>query len=138
MKCTLLVAVLTIQSSYLKNFERPVSDGVQTPDTVQWWIAPTGTWRIKTFAIDHDIHTYRIGATDPNFENVAQANTLKHYGDVIFKMQSFEFADCAVGERESKAFTDAGFKPNFQMESERYLFWNPDGGSYKTISEPTD
>jgi hypothetical protein len=136
MKCTLLVAVLTIQSSYLKNIELPVEDTIQAPDTVQWWIAPTETWRIRTFAIDHDIHTYRIGTDDPEYENVARVNTLKHYGDVISKMQSFEFADCTVGEREYKAFKDAGFSPTFDVEGKRFIFWNPDSRTYRTISKP--
>ena len=54
-KGTLIIGVLTVESSYAQNSERP-SRGV--PDTVQFWIDPGGAWRIRTYAIDHDIHPH--------------------------------------------------------------------------------
>ena len=56
---TLILAVLTVESSYLQEVERPTKN---VPDTVQFWFTPDSQWRIKTFAIDHDIHVHRIGA----------------------------------------------------------------------------
>src|SRR5207245_4972487 len=55
---TLVLAVLSVQSSYRNNTEKPASD---VCDTVQWWITPDNTWRIKTFALDHDIHVHEVG-----------------------------------------------------------------------------
>src|SRR5216684_2122170 len=54
----LVLALLTVESSYTQNIERPAS---KTPDTLQFWIAPDGTWRIKTYAIDEDVHIHRLG-----------------------------------------------------------------------------
>ena len=58
---TLVLAILTVESSYVQEIERPAT---RVPDTVQFWFAPESDWRIKTFAIDHDIHAYRIGKTN--------------------------------------------------------------------------
>ena len=55
---TLIVAILSIESSYLDEVERPVKD---VPDTVQFWLTSASQWRIKTYAIDHDIHVHRLG-----------------------------------------------------------------------------
>src|SRR5262245_21305082 len=57
-KGTLIIGILTIESSYAQNTERP-SRGV--PDTLQFWIAPDRAWRIRTYATDHDIHPYSLG-----------------------------------------------------------------------------
>src|SRR5689334_5838318 len=90
---TLIVAVLTVESSYLQEVERPAKN---VPDTVQFWFAPDSKWRIKTFAIDHDIHVYRIDAFDagsrltPEF---ATNNIKKSYGDVTAKVLTLEFPD---------------------------------------------
>ncbi|RYD35914.1 MAG: hypothetical protein EOP85_18640, partial [Verrucomicrobiaceae bacterium] len=54
---TLILAVLNIESSYLDNLERPAGDA---RDTVQFWFAPDTQWRIKTYAIDHDIHIHPV------------------------------------------------------------------------------
>lgn len=54
----LLVFQLAVQSSYTDNVEHE-ADGNQF-DTVQWWFSESETWRIKTFAIDQDIHTHCI------------------------------------------------------------------------------
>ena len=49
----LVLAILSIQSSYLEDKEIPAE---RIPDTVQFWYSPGITWRVKTYAIDHDIH----------------------------------------------------------------------------------
>ena len=43
----LIVGLLRVQSSYASNFEAP-ADG--RPDTIQWFIGPGQTWRVRTYA----------------------------------------------------------------------------------------
>lgn len=54
---TLIVFRLSFESSYAQDFERA---GGKRFDTVQWWIGKAGAWRVKTYAIDSDIHPHRI------------------------------------------------------------------------------
>ena len=89
----LVVALLAVESSYSANLERP-SQGV--PDTVQFWFSPDADWRVKTFAIDHDIHIHKVGtrATPQRLTpEAAVANTRKHYGDVLSSILVLEFSD---------------------------------------------
>ena len=83
---TLVLAVLSVQSSYRNNIEEPADN---VCDTVQWWITPDNTWRIKTFAMDHDIHIHEIGT--PMDPAEAINNTRKHYGDVIVSLNVLRF-----------------------------------------------
>jgi hypothetical protein len=63
MKGTLLLTILNIQSSCARDLEETVVDASCVPDTLQWWIGSEEAWRIRTYALDHDIHTYSIGRT---------------------------------------------------------------------------
>ena len=42
--CTLVVGLLTIESSTRDNIERPAAD---VSDTVQFWITPTYSFRVR-------------------------------------------------------------------------------------------
>jgi len=63
MRGILVLAVLTIKSSYSQNVELAVAHAGDAPDTVQWWIGEGGCWRLRTYAIDHDIHRSGIGSS---------------------------------------------------------------------------
>lgn len=78
MRGTLLLAVLNIQSSYSRNIEESFDGSSGVPDTLQWWITPESAWRIKTYALDHDIHTHSVAA-QPDFIELARSNNRKHY-----------------------------------------------------------
>ncbi len=80
-KGKLLVFKLTVQSSYIENYEE-TGDELNF-DTLQWWITKDETWRIKTFAKDSDIHIHQIAGRVE--VETAIENTKKHYGDVIEK-----------------------------------------------------
>src|SRR5690242_14872900 len=59
---SLLVARLTVASSYVRNVERPAGAAF---DTIQYYLPDAGpaVFRIRTFAVDHDIHVHRVGAS---------------------------------------------------------------------------
>jgi hypothetical protein len=135
MQGTLVVTILAIQSSYLRNVERPLVDDTETPDTIQWWIAPSGTWRIRTYAIDHDIHTHSIGGA-ANFEGLALANANKHYGDVVRSHHTIELSNCFDTDETNAAFRVEGLEPRIEIASGRFAFWKPDEAQYHTQSKP--
>ena len=131
---TLVIAVLTVASSYLRNTEEQAGD---VPDTVQWWIDEAASWRIKTFALDHDIHVYAIGPDESgDLREVAIANTRKHYGDVIASQHVLEFPQLLDPESTRTVLADAGLGSDLEVAPAGFAFWNPDGARYHSQSRP--
>ncbi|MCH9809109.1 MAG: hypothetical protein K0U74_15395 [Alphaproteobacteria bacterium] len=105
------------------------------PDTIQWWIAPLGNWRIRTFALDHDIHTHAVGHAD-NLVELALTNTEKNYFDVIHSQHVIEISDCRDEQSISASFRRAGLEARFEFAEGRFVFWKPDDERYYTQSVP--
>ena len=131
----LVVVLLTVESSYLRNTERPVAG---TSDTVQFYFTANRDWRIKTYAMDHDIHVHVIRET--GHERVfsvadAESNSRKHYGDVLSRVVILEFAeaDTVATDRVLAAHSLSG---HLEVGSSGVAFYNPDGGRYHSQSVP--
>ena len=135
MQGTLVITILTIQSSYVQNRELTLEDGAGPRDTIQWWIAPIGSWRIRTFAIDHDIHTHSIENT-VDLKELALTIAQKNYGDVIQSHHVIELTNCLNSVTTDKAFRDAGLEPRLEVAAGRFAFWKPDDARYYTQSVP--
>ena len=133
---TLIIALLTVESSYLEEVERPAKN---VPDTVQFWFAPESQWRIKTFAIDHDIHVHRIGISKegarltPAF---ATNNIKKSYGDVTANIVTLEFRDPKNKADAERVLKEHNLNGTLEAVKDGYYFYNPDGGEYRTKSKP--
>lgn len=135
MRGTLLLAILSTKSSYIQELEEPVDGSSDVPDTLQWWITPDVTWRIRTYAIDHDIHTHQIdGLTDAI--RLARANNEKNYSDIIVAQHQFDFADCTDKSETDAALSKAGLEPRLEVATGRFAFWKPDDAKYRTQSTP--
>lgn len=135
MQGTLVLTILTIRSSYRRAVEERLDTDVCVPDTVQWWVAPTGTWRIRTYALDHDIHTHSIGQAD-NLKELALSNTQKNYGDIIQSQHVIELTDCLDADKTSAALRAVGLEPRIEVAPGRFVFWKPDEARYHSQSEP--
>jgi hypothetical protein len=129
----LVVATLTVQSSYKDNVEKPAG---RVPDTIQWWITPDTMWRIKTFAIDHDIHIYSLEKSPGDAIQVATENTKKHYGDVLGDLHVIEIADVTDPAAIAAALSKAGLSNQLEASPQGFAFWNPDNAKYTTQSQP--
>jgi hypothetical protein len=132
----LVVALLSVESSYSENLERPTQGA---PDTVQFWFSPEQDWRIKTFAIDHDIHTHRIGdrSSPRRFTpDDAVANTRKHYGDVLSTILVLEFPDPRDSTAVSGILAAHGLHGTLEIGNNGVAFYNPDSGHYRSQSVP--
>ncbi len=133
MPTTLLIFKLLVQSSYAENTERGADGG--NFDTVQWWFGATETWRVKTFAIDSDIHPHRIA--DPVEVAVAIENTMKHYGDVIAERHLITFTDPSDGAEVEERMQDLGGAAALEIALDgRFGFWNPDRRKYSSRTTP--
>jgi hypothetical protein len=136
MRGTLVLAILEVRSSYVDEVEEPLRSPDDVPDTLQWWIDANGAWRIKTFALDHDIHVHSVGTTKPGLVDLAQANNKKHYGDVISRQYVFEFFDCTDDEEVRRTFATHKLPPRLEIAPGRFAFWKPDDEEYRTKSTP--
>src|SRR5262245_40078903 len=94
MQGTLVLAILAIRSSYAGQIEAPLGDSEEAPDTLQWWIAASGSWRIRTYAIDHDIHTHQLDGKPDDLLVLASQGNRKHYDDVLRAEHVLQFANC--------------------------------------------
>lgn len=135
MKGTLVLTILAVKGSFREDLELPVVSAVDVPDTVQWWVSSAGCWRIKTFAIDHDIHVYSLGKPE-NLEETALANTIKTYGDVIRSNHTISLNNAYDEGEVRSAFLAEGLEPRIEISDGRFMFWKPDNGRYHTQSEP--
>jgi len=131
---TLVVAVLTRESSYEPPLEREASE---VSDSVQWWIAPDATWRIRTFAINHDIHPYAIGRISGDRASFAIENTKKHFGDILRSLHVVELSNPSDIAKTGDELAKAGLKGgHLEIGKSGFGFWNPDGATYRTQSSP--
>jgi len=130
---TLFIAVLSVRSSYARNVEE-LAGKADAPDTVQWWLGSQGVWRIKTFALDHDIHTYSVDQT-MTLEQ-ARDNTQRHYSDVIQKFAQVTIPNADDEGAVRRALETAGLAPIFEVASGRFVFWKPDQERYFSQSTP--
>ena len=132
----LVVVLLTVESSYLRNTERPV-DGVS--DTVQFCFTHDRDWRIKTYAMDHDIHVHVI--REPGQERVfgaaaAEANSEKHYGDIIDRLLVLEFAEPTDPVATAGVLAGYNLPGRLEFGASGVAFYNPDGRRYHSQSVP--
>ena len=131
----LFVAQLSIQSSYGQNSESPAEP--TRFDTVQWWIGPARVWRIRTFAIDEDLHLHAVQATYPAVLDSARNSTRRNYADVLARDAVIRLADYrdtpAVSEQLLTVLGSGGLEVAHELD---LAFWNPTGARYQTKSQP--
>jgi hypothetical protein len=128
---TLLLAVLTTASSYARELEQEASD---LPDTLQWWIG-SETWRIRTYALDHDIHTHLVSKSGQEALELALGNNAKHYAAITREQHVIEIPDGTDGPAVARALAALELAPFLEV-AERFAFWKPDDAPYRTQSSP--
>lgn len=136
MQGTLLLALLTIKSSYSRNIETDVESEADVSDTLQWWFSNGACWRIRTYALDHDIHVYRIGKSPKTTLELAERNNLKHYGDVIKVQHILDFSGRRSEADVNAQFQRIGLVPRMETSLSGFAFWKPDDAEYRTKSKP--
>lgn len=129
----LLVFLLEIESSYLEDIERATPGPA---DTIQFLLRDGQAWRIKTYAIDNDVHVWSLGEMErQRFEEFADRNTAKHYGDVLHSKLTIEaFGDLPALKT---AIASVGLPANLEVAgSGEIAFWVPVEGIYGMKSAP--
>ena len=136
MQGTLVLAILTVKSSYARGIEEELAGAGDLPDTLQWWIGRETTWRIKTFALDHDIHTYSVEGGGSELVELARSNNLRNYGDVLGVQHVLELQDCTDRVEVERAFARIELAPRLEVAAGRFAFWKPDDAAYWSQTEP--
>ncbi|HET7205711.1 MAG TPA: hypothetical protein VFI95_03935 [Terriglobales bacterium] len=136
MRGTLLLALLSVRSSYLRGIETAVDNADEVPDTLQWWFGDGGWWRIRTYALDHDIHAYQIANSLQTTLELAKKNNRDHYGDIIQSQHLIHFVDCANPAEVDAEFGRIGLVPRVEIVIAQFAFWKPDEAEYSTKSNP--
>lgn len=132
---TLIIFILSVESSYAQNIERPATVRF---DTLQWWIGEKNAWRIKTYAIDSDIHPYLIKTRDSREElrKLAMESTKKHYGDVIRQVIMINVPGGATQAEVASLLIKNNLNDRFEWVEPGYLLWLPDESEYKSKTAP--
>lgn len=136
MRGILLLAVLCIKSSYSREVETAVEGADDIPDTLQWWFGDGGCWRIRTYAMDHDIHAYQIGNSLQTTLELAKKNNLDNYGDIIKTQHEIHFVNCTNQVELEAEFGRIGLVPRVEVDANQFAFWKPDEAEYSTKSAP--
>jgi len=125
--------MLNIESSYLNDIERNASSPA---DTIQFMLIDGEAWRIKTYAVDHDVHVWNLGLMEAaKFNETAVNNTAKHYGDVLSKKLTLQTKNGFEGLR--KELIDSGLAQNLEIpKSKKFAFWVSEPNIYKSKSTP--
>ena len=67
----------------------------------------------------------------------AKDNTQKHYGDVVREVHVLRIANASDGQLTQRVLEEAGLTGgNLEVARAGFAFWNPDGGRYRSRSEP--
>ena len=131
----LFVVQLSVQSSYAEDDELP-ADPIRF-DTVQWWLGPARVWRIRTFAIDEDIHLHAVQGPHADVLEVARTSTRNNYADVWARDALIRFADYRDEPAVTAELRSALERGTLEVTDELDLaFWNPTGARYRTKSQP--
>lgn len=133
---TLILGILNIESSYLDNLERPAG---AVPDTVRFWFTPDSQWRIKTYAIDHDIHIYKLSMKDgAKVFDISRAceNISDAYDDVLSELLMLEFPDPADEAAVREILQESELTGTLVPTGKGCYFYNPEGGAYRSQSNP--
>jgi hypothetical protein len=131
METVLVVFRLAVKSSYVQNVE--VDANVEEFDTVQFYYGGADCWRIKTFAVDQDVHAWNIGKVE-DLVALARANTEKHYGDVLSEGYILKSVSGLDGIRLE--LTERGLDSHLEIASAGFVFWTPEGTTYRSKSRP--
>lgn len=132
----LILALLTTESSYKSEVERPA---IAVADTAQFWFGSQSPWRIRTYAIDHDIHIYSVGSRTDSTEftqEEAMAHLAKHYNEIVKRQYVLKFQNPADPVEVKQVLEQNGLLGTLEVAPAGFAFYNPDRQKYKTQSTP--
>jgi hypothetical protein len=135
MRGILLLAILSVKSSYSRAIESALEGANDVPDTLQWWFGQGGCWRVRTYALDHDIHVFQVANSAQTTVELAKKNNHDHYSDITREQHQIHFLNCANRAETKAEFEKIGLAPRLEI-NDQFAFWKPDDADYRTKSKP--
>jgi hypothetical protein len=134
-KGTLVVQILNTSSSFLREVEEPAGP---VPDTIQFWVSADTAWRIRTYALDHDIHVYQLGHAQIPGEPAEwlRTNSREHFEDQIAVEHILNFEDVNDEAEVRRVLQAIGLADRLEVAEIGFCFWKPDEERYHTQSTP--
>jgi hypothetical protein len=132
----LLIARLTVGSSYVRDVEVPGDQGGF--DTIQFFLpddAPTA-YRIRTFALDHDIHVHGLTGLHGTLDDrlaALRAHLNRTAEDIVARVDVVPVPNLDKRDLVAAGLPDGDLEVAAQAG---FAFWNPDGGRYATRPAP--
>lgn len=131
----LIVGQLKTKGSYAQDLEYPADEHF---DTCQFFVGEGTFWRVRTFAVDHDIHVHQIdghGDTHAKLE-WARENLEQAYGDVLARIITLEVDTKTPSLALTAALASKQLGGHVVQTGHGFAFWNPDDADYRTQSQP--
>lgn len=128
----LIIYFLKTRSSYATQAKEPARE--REFDTVQFFSTGGRCWRIRTYALDDDVHLWSMGADPEDLAMLADKSTRERYaGDVgeCYVLQSEDGLDAIKAELERR-----GLGAQLNVSPAGPVFWTPEGTTYRTKSTP--
>lgn len=129
-RAVLVLGILSLRSSYALSVE---AQAKEVSDTIQWWFLATNTWRLRTYAIDRDVHSHCVTGVDREF---AKANTRKFFGDVLRRLSVVEFEDLSDAAAVAGSLHAAGLRDAVEFSADGIPLWLPEDADYQARSVP--
>ena len=129
----LVVARLNVKSSYTGNREEPADEAF---DTVQFYfpVESADGWRIRTYAIDKDIHVHRFHGLRNHISDpidYARGHIARVYDDVLDRLTVLRLSGDLAADAATPGLANGSVEYATQQG---FAFWNPDGSKYTTKS----
>jgi hypothetical protein len=133
---TLVLARLTVRSTYAAHSEEPAAGDAF--DTIQFWLGPEDGWRIRTFAVNHDLHIHHLAdfAEDSGDRlQILRDHLQRMYQDVLAQVYVLELKNAADEVEVTRVLEANGLTGVLEYVEAGFAFYNPDRGEYRTQTD---
>lgn len=129
----LIIGKLKTRGSFKDDREFPADELF---DTCQFWADRDQFWRIRTFAVDHDIHIHQLEGEGENPAEWARDHLLELFGDVLAEIITLDFDATASSLHITALLASKDLPGHIVQTAHGFAFWNPDDADYRTQSRP--
>jgi hypothetical protein len=129
----LIIGKLKTKGSFRDDREYPADELF---DTVQFWVDGPELWRIRTFAVDHDIHIHQLEGEGEDPVQWAREHIVGLFEDVLAELITLEFDGRASSLAAMAVLAAKDLPGHIVQTAHGFAFWNPDDADYRTQSRP--
>jgi len=133
---TIILVPLLVRGSYIEDREIRLEELEDNIDTLQWIINDDITFRIRTFALDYDIHIHKVGKADFDIVEYAIQSNHKYYGNIMHRQYAQILNNFPALTEGNELLESLGLPGEFRPLFDKYMYWSPDREEYFSQSRP--